>query len=236
MNGLITAIKAGKNLKVKRANVYLDGRFAFSLDDEIIVKRGLKPGLTLSTQEIEALTGSDRLQGCLNAGLYFLSYRPRSESEVRARLQRRGFLADEIEPTVAHLREMHLLDDTAFAEYWKENRGTFRPRSQRMLKVELRRKGLGSDVINEALAGIDEGENAYKAAAAKARTISTADYRVFSQKLGGFLQRRGFNYSVVNQTLNRCWADKTGGSAADEWSASEPPESESPTIFKKRKI
>ena len=88
-------------------------------------------------------------QRCLNAAFQFLSYRPRSEAETRERLKQRGYEDEEIEKVVAQLKRLDLLDDAAFAEFWKENRNSFRPRSQRMLKMELRRKGVESEVINE---------------------------------------------------------------------------------------
>jgi regulatory protein len=220
MNGIITGIKAGKNPRIKRSNVFLDGKFAFSLDTEVIFKQGLKVGQELSIGQIEGLTVSDRFQSCFNAALQFLSYRARSESETRTRLQKRGYEGTEIEKTIEQLKQTHLLDDAAFAEYWKENRNSFRPRSQRMLNLELRRKGLAGEIIKEATADVDETGNAYRAATAKARTITGTDYQVFRQKLGGFLQRRGFGYGVISKTVKQVWLERTG-----ELSETEDPDS-----------
>jgi regulatory protein len=206
----ITAMRAVNNPRIQRSNIYLDGKFAFSLDNEVILKEALKVDRELSETEINLLTRADRFQRCLNAAFQFLSYRPRSESETKVRLQRRGYADEEIERVIAQLRRLNLIDDTVFAEYWKENRNSFRPRSQRLLKMELRRKGVEPEIINEAVEDVDETDNAYRAAASKARTISTADYQVFRQKLGGYLQRRGFGYGVINNTIKKVWQEKTG--------------------------
>jgi regulatory protein len=210
MDGVITAIQAGNNPRMHRANIFIDGQLAFSLAAEVVLKRGLKVGQALSDREIERLTVSDRSAGCLNAALHFLSYRPRSEAETRARLQKHGYANTEIDEVIEHLRQSRLLDDGAFAEYWKENRNAFQPRSQRVLKMELRRKGLSNEVINETIEDVDEAENAYRAATAKARTLPAVDYDVFRQKLGGYLQRRGFSYETIKKTLKRLWEEKTG--------------------------
>jgi regulatory protein len=207
--GKITAIKAGKNPKVQRSNVFLDGKFAFSLDNEVIVKESLKVGRELSLQEVNALTGADLFQRCLNAAFHFLSFRPRSESEIRERLERQGYEAETIDKVVSQLKRLSLVDDTAFATFWKENRNSFRPRSQRMVKLELRRKGLETEVIDEAIEGIDDKENAYRAALVKARTLPAVDFQVFQRRLGGYLQRRGFNYAVINVTVKQIWQEKT---------------------------
>ncbi len=208
MPGKITAIKAGKNPRVRRSNIFLDGKFAFSLDNEVILKDGLKVGRELSMREVNALTGADLFQRCLNAAFHFLSYRPRSEKEVRERLERLGHDSENIEKVVAQLKRLSLIDDLAFAGFWKENRNSFRPRSQRMVKLELRRKGLESATIDEAVESIDDKENAYQAALVKARNLPVADFQVFRQKLGGFLQRRGFGYGVTNATVKRIWQEK----------------------------
>lgn len=209
----ITAIRAVKNPRIQRSNIYLDGKFAFSLDNEVIVKELLKVDRELSSKEIDLLTKSDQFQRCLNAAFQFLSYRPRSESETRQRLKRRGYEEEYIDKVVDKLKHLELLDDTAFAEYWKQNRSSFRPRSQRMIKMELRRKGVENEVINEIAEDIDDTENAYRAALNKSRTLSVADYQVFRQKLGGYLQRRGFTYGVINNIVKRAWQERTGDTA-----------------------
>jgi regulatory protein len=206
----ITAIKAGKRTGLKRSNIFLDGRFAFSLDNAVILKENLKVGQTLSGKEVDLLAGADRYERCLSKALTFLGYRPRSEAETRERLEKHGFVETEIARVVERLKSLNLLNDAAFAEYWKENRTSFKPRGQRMLRSELRRKGVDSGTISEAVEGIDELENARRAAEAKARNLPVTDYQVFRQKLGGYLQRRGFNYGVISQTVKLIWEERTG--------------------------
>ena len=210
----ITDIKAGKNARLQRSNIYLNGKFAFSLDDEVVLKEKLQIGQPLSGALLEKLNGADSYQRCLNAAFQFLTTRPRSQSEVRERLTRRGFGGTEIEQAVANLKRLNLLDDAAFAEYWKENRTAFRPRSQRMIKLELRSKGVEAEVVNEAVSQIDETANAYQAATTKAARLQAADYREFSKKLGGFLQRRGFGYGVIKSTVKQVWLEKSGQSVS----------------------
>jgi len=211
----ITAIKAGKGLRLKRSNIFLDGRFAFSLDNAVILKEKLKVGQTLSAEEMETLAGADRYERCLNTALVFLGYRPRSEAETRSRLQKRGYAGGEIDSVVERLKGLRLLNDADFAEYWKENRTSFKPLGQRMLKSELRRKGLEPGIINDAVEEIDELENARRAAGAKARSLPVTDYQVFRQRLGGYLQRRGFDYGVISQIVKQVWEERTGESGPD---------------------
>jgi regulatory protein len=202
----ITAIRTGKRIE-KRVNLFLDGKFAFSLERERAAQEGLKVGLELSSDRLDALMTSLKLSRCLDTAYRYLSYRPRSEAELRERLQRRGFPSEHIEQTFTKLREQGLLDDVGFARFWAENRATFRPRSRGMTRSELRKKGISEDAINQVVSEIDETESAYRAAVTKARRLSRLDYPEFRQRLGDFLRRRGFTYDIIIRTIRRVWQE-----------------------------
>ena len=202
----ITALKANKR-NGKRVNLFLDGRFAFSVDTEVAVREGLKPGQELSDDQIRELTEEISLVRILNIAYRFLSYRPRSEAEMKERLHRRAIEDSKIEIVINKLKEQHLLDDTAFAQFWKENREAFRPRSQRLTRLELKKKGVADDIIKEVTDESDDAQNAYAAALSKAQRLPKQDYEVFRRRLGDYLKRRGFGYMVISQTVKRLWQE-----------------------------
>jgi len=144
---------------------------------------------------------------CLNAAYQFLKYRARSEAETRARLKKRGFEIEDIEKVIAYLQESKALDDTAFAELWKESRDSRKPRSRLLIKAELRSKGVKAEVIENVLKEADDSETAYRAAQKKAGLLAGADYEDFYRKLGGYLQRRGFSYQVTHATVRLLWQE-----------------------------
>lgn len=202
----VTAVRSGK--RGKRVNIFLDEKFAFSLEAEVALKEGLKAEKALSEDEIEALKKADLFQRCLNAAFHFLSYRPRSETELRQRLQRRGFDGDNVAAVLARLKERGLVDDLAFAQFWKDNRQSFRPRSQWLTRLELRQKGVAQEIIDRVAAQVNDEDCAYRAAVAKARRLSTADYEGFSRRLGEYLKRRGFGYGLIKSTVERVWQER----------------------------
>jgi len=201
----ITAIEAQKRGK-ERVNVFLDGTFAFSLGIEVAAEQGLHLGQVLSDPQIEKLASVDLFGKCLNAALRFLSYRPRSEAEIKMRL-RRKFEEQTIDRVILHLKAGHMVDDVAFAQFWMENRESFSPRSKRMLKLELRLKGIEPEVIADVVDGIDEEEAAYRAAERRARPWAKEERNDFRKKLGAFLGRRGFSYEVANRVIERLWQE-----------------------------
>jgi len=202
----ITALRVGKS-RGKRVNVFLDGKFAFSLEAEVAVREGLQPGQELSAGEIEALARSDHFHRCLNAAAHYLSYRPRSESELRERLYQRGFNGDSVEVVLVKLKEQGVVDDMAFTQFWKDNRESFSPRSQWLTKLELKRKGVAEDIIDQVTDAVDDDDSAYRAALSKARSLPLSDRQDFCRRLGGYLKRRGFGYRVIKHTTERVWQE-----------------------------
>ena len=146
-------------------------------------------------------------QQALDAALRFLGPRPRSIREVRQRLRRRGLAAEDIEGVVARLQDLGYLDDAAFADFWIENRESFRPRGKRLLEQELRQRGIDTGALEERLADLDEEASAMRAARKKAQGLARSGYPTFAAKISGFLKRRGFSYEVVTAVTRRLWME-----------------------------
>jgi regulatory protein len=198
----ITAIEAQKN-RPNRVNIHLDGEFAFGL--ERITAAWLRVGQQLDERKIEQLQAEDARERALQQALRFLSYRARSESEIRKNLNKHEIPADVIEETLERLRRDGLADDDQFARAWVENRSSFRPRSRRMMALELRQKGLDDESAKSALEGMDDEALAYEAAQKRATRFKGLEWSEFRTKLSGFLARRGFSYPVVASVVARIW-------------------------------
>ena len=201
--GKVTALKTdGVGRRIK---VFVDGSLLFIVDKKVIAKAGLQLGQDLSVSQIEELKRTFLLQNCLDAALHYLSYRPRSESEIRQRLNQRGFGNNLINIVIDTLKERGLVDDVAFARFWKDNRLLFSPRSRRLVQHELRQKGVSAEMADEVTSGSDDESSAYKAGVRKMRGLTSADYDEFCRRLFGYLRRRGFSYEVAGRVIERLW-------------------------------
>jgi regulatory protein len=199
----------------ERVNLSLDGRFAFGLSAKVAADAGLKTGDWLSAADVAHLLRQEDEARALQQAYVLLSYRPRSEQEMRQALTRKGHAPETVTAVVDRLRAYHYLDDEAFAASWVENRQRFRPSGGRLLRAELRLKGVTTDVAAQAIddgAG-DERALAFEVGAKKAAAVGDADYAAFGRKVGGFLMRRGFAPDVVWEVVRRLWAARTGESA-----------------------
>ncbi len=190
----------------RKVRVFLDGRYAFSLEVEIAA--GLELNQDLSPAQIEKLTQVNRQQRCLAAAQRLLANRPHSESELRQKLARHNFNVEDMETVVGRLKSSGLLNDVDFASFWMENREAFKPRSRRLTALELKQKGVSEEVIRQTVGQIDDAESAYRAGEKKASRLESGDYNIFRRKLGDYLLRRGFSYEIINNTIERLWREK----------------------------
>ncbi|MCS7282210.1 MAG: RecX family transcriptional regulator [Anaerolineae bacterium] len=195
----ITALKVQKK-NPNRVNVYLDGQFAFGL--AAIEAARLRVGQVLSDEDIARLRQGDQVERAAERALDLLSYRPRSEAELRSRLEEHydeAALGEALE----RLRRGGLLDDREFARYWVENRFQYNPRGKSVLRQELRQKGLEDEIIEEALANYDEEQAASLAAQKLLRRWKGAAPQLLRRRLTNALLRRGFPYSLVGPIVNQ---------------------------------
>jgi regulatory protein len=202
---IVTAVE--RQQRRRRVNVFVDGRFAVALDAELAAERDVRPGRAITRDELSALSEAEARRSALESALRLLSYRPRSEQELRDRLARKAFGRRVIEDTLRRLRELGYVDDAAFARFWTETRQAQRPRSRRLLAVELRWRGVAQEQAEEATAGISDEEAAYQAASRRLRTLRGLEYQRFRERLGGFLTRRGFSYDMARRMIERCWEE-----------------------------
>lgn len=203
----ITSLRFNKR-RSKKVNISLDDRHAFNLEIDVVIKERLKVGQEIAPSQVVALKKAGFRQSCYNAAIRLLSYRPRSEYEMKQRLNQHGFDNDAVNAVLARLKEQNLLDDVNFAIFWRDNRLSTNPRSQCLVRLELKQKGISIEIIDQVVKSIDDTTNAYHAAQNKADKLTITDYQTFRHRLGEYLKRRGFSYQVIIKTIEQLWKEK----------------------------
>jgi len=198
----VTALRLQSRNKT-RVNVYLDGEFAFGLTKIIAIR--LKIGQVLDEAAVAQLQEADAEEQAHERALKLLSSRPRSESEIRQRLSGPEVPEARVTAVITRLKSAGLVNDEAFANFWVENRNTFRPRSKRALQMELKRKGVTGATLDQALTETDDAQAARQLATQRAKRLSQYLWPEFRQKLGDYLLRRGFDYETVATVVRQAW-------------------------------
>lgn len=148
-----------------------------------------------------------------NSSLRFLSYRPRSEKEVRDNLRKKVAKVVEVEDVekaidgiITRLKEHKFIDDKEFAQWFVRSRNLTRPKAARIIKMELKQKGINQEIMEKAMNDkglmINDLESAKKLLSKKLDKYKGFEKREIYKKLGGFLARRGFDWDTIKKSID----------------------------------
>ena len=222
---VITNLKQGvKN--PNRVNVFVNSKYALSLDVVQVVDLGVKVGLEISEDELEEFKKASEYGKLYQRTLEWVLVRPRSVRETRdylskklktsssdSLLRARRYGAQSLVPLpvgrvqssedilelseniIQKLLDKKYLNDYKFAEWYVENRFVKKGISKKRLKMELFKKGIAREIVDEVIDDRDDEEEIRKVIAKK-----RAKYD--DEKLMGYLVRQGFSYDLVKQVLS----------------------------------
>ena len=210
---IITELKAGvKN--PNRVNVFIDGKFSFSLDMAQVVEFKLKVGSEISDEQLAEFKSASDFGKLYQRTLEWVLVRPRSEKEVRDYLARKSRSSSSdtlkaVRPSlwsseesselsqkiITHLIERGYLNDKTFAEYYVENRFIKKGISKKRLRLELIKKGISSEIIDEVLDRRNDEEEILKIIAKKRSKYD-------DEKLINYLARQGFSFELARELVH----------------------------------
>lgn len=203
----ITAIQA----QVKnpdRVNIFVDDQFLLAAQSWLVYKLALRINQELTPSQLQNLQDEADFMQNVERVINFLSIRPRSTLEIRTYLRRKKIEPTLIDRILQHLTEQNLIDDRAFSEFWVESRDRFRPRGSNLLRQELRQKGVEREVLEDLIDEEQDEQRALDAGLRKAQSLlrlPDMEFSTFRDRLGAFLLRRGFRYSVASNAVKQLW-------------------------------
>jgi regulatory protein len=144
-------------------------------------------------------------ESLMRAAYRFISYRPRSEREMREFLEKKlktwkiaGTAS--IDKTMERFRELGYVDDAKFVSWWVEQRSEFRPRGRRAIVAELLRKGIKRELLEEL--PFNELEGAQKAIRKKLVLWARLPIIEQKKKVYTFLAQRGFSSDTIGRVID----------------------------------
>lgn len=202
----ITQIAVQKKRK-NRCSIFLDEEYAFGVDQEIVLQFGLKKGDVLTDQQIEEISINEEKKRAKDRALNFLSYRDRSEKEIRTKLKDVGYEESIIDWVIGELKRLKFLDDQRFAQSYAQTQMITRPIGEYFLKRELKQKGLDADIIEQTVEKVYEEKDqlsiALELAQQRKKRYGNIDAMKAKKRLSDFLLRRGFSWEIVSEVLEQ---------------------------------
>lgn len=202
-----------------RVSLFLDEEFAFGIHIDLVLSFGLKKGRMLTVGEQRALLEADQPLRARQKALRFLASKPRTEHEIRERLEQEGIAPNVQDDVLLWLRERGFVNDEAYAKAYVESRMQAGTLGSRRVANELRQKGIDRGVIEEALredkrSRIDDSAVTSLAQRKWDQLHRETDARKRSKKVFDFLVRRGFSFDEAREAVREI--DRNGQDAEDE--------------------
>ena len=98
----ISKIEAQK--RPGRYNIYLDGKYAFSVAESVLIKYRLMKGMELDQTQLAQISNDDEIARTYNKMLDYLAHQLRTEHDVYEKMRQLKTPAEDIEPVMQKLR------------------------------------------------------------------------------------------------------------------------------------
>ena len=194
----ITDMQIQKNNKA-RANVYVDGEFAFALEMLTVMKLGLKIGSEVAEEKLaEAIFDSEK-SVAFERAMDYLGRGMKTTKQMRDYLQRKGYDNRVVEHVLSKLKDYRYLDDDAYAKLYVERNSA--TKGDRRLKQELIQKGIAISRA-EQYAVTDDDRALENATLLAERYVKNKPVTIKTlQNLQRYLLGRGYGFDVVNSIV-----------------------------------
>ncbi len=208
----ITKIEPQKKNK-NRSSVYLDGDFAFGIDDFDVLRLKLAEGMELDEESLAKIRETVVLSSAKNYGMKLACARSYTEAALKRKMREKGYDDWAIEKTAAFLKEYRLLDDEEYARRFIHDSVYLKGYGKYRIANDLREKGISRDVAERVMAEVDfDGleEETILPLAEKKLGGDFSDQSIMKTKR--YLTARGFRYDAIDRAVR-----KITGASGEEW-------------------
>ena len=201
--GTITKIEEQKN-NPERISIFVDGEFLLVIAKEIFLQYNLSKGDSLTEDEVFNLASDDEVVKAKSYALNLLSYRKRSELELKKRLKNKDYSKTSINQVIKILKRIGYVDDREFARLWIRDKQR-KAKGPLQIKIELSKKGVAERIITAEMSNeypMDkEKEIAREFISKRIKRYDNDSYQKKKRKLFQALERRGFSFDIIHDLL-----------------------------------
>ncbi len=198
-------IRSIKRTKYNNCYTIFENGEELSFSMDITVKYKLKVGLEIDDSLFQDMCDEQNVINAKRKAHNFISYRPRSELEVRRKLKDLEYNQEVIENTIDFLYAFDYLNDEKFAMLFAKDHLKRKPAGKQKIRQELNQKGIDEDVTNKTIAILfEENDPEYfirQAADKKLRQVSYKPIEKQKTAVINYLLRQGFGYAEIKHVL-----------------------------------
>jgi len=203
----VTDVQPQKNDSSK-VSVFIDGDYAFSLDEVDALVMGIKTGLEVEREKLGEMVFASKFAKAKNAALKLISRKSVCRKMIVDLLFEKGFDEEITDAVCAEFESLGYIDDYSYASLFVEY-ALEKMWGERKIRYELGVKGISKDIIDEILSETSAADvnTLSEIILEKYRGLDFEDIKI-KQKIQRFFISRGFDYSQINEAINICITNK----------------------------
>lgn len=202
-----------------RYNIFLDDKYAFPVDESVLIKYMLQKGMEVSKELEDKITNDDMVQKAFQRALAYLSHNLRSEKQVRDDLIDKEY-EDQADEVIEKLKDMNLLNDLELAKSYVRTSANINRKGPRNIQNELFRKyGVDENMQLDALEEYpadQQLENAIHLGNKKIKQSKKNSSFDTKNKVKQFLMQKGYDKDIIDEAIDLLDYEK---SEDEEWEA-----------------
>lgn len=183
--------------------LYIDGEEAVKIDTDTFESSGLKPGDSLTDEELHALIQSSDAHRAKEKALYLLGHRAHSKKELTEKIARTTQNREAARAAADRMEELGLLDDEDYARRYAQELFTRKRWGPLRVKQALREKGIDPELIADLL----QEHGGEDAALENMRALLEKKYPAWAEdekerrRAFSALQRLGYPYADIRRAM-----------------------------------
>lgn len=198
--GVITELSAQVKDKT-RCSVFVDGRFCCGLSLQTVMQNRLKVGMQISVEELSRIQLESEKSVAFDKALSYISLSQKTEKQIVDHLTGKGYLPEVVDEVLEKLRGYNFVNDGQYATAYA-NQAISR-KGRRLVKMELKQKGVAENAIEEALGEVDleKEEEGARRIAEKYLKNKPMD-KPNLQKAFRYMMGKGYDYELIKSVLS----------------------------------
>ena len=186
--------------KGETLRVDFDCREPIFINSSVVSSLGIRSGITMTEEDIEEAVSRNDFRRARERALYLLDERDYGYVEMFKKLEN-NYSEDICYEVVNDLSRLGLIDDRRYAQKCAEYFLTRKLWGKYRAREEMRRRGIPSELIDEALEEYDEGsDDRLRELIEKKYARKLADENGVN-KVKAALARQGFSYDEIKRVL-----------------------------------
>ena len=173
----------------------------YLIDLNTVYDYGLRKDLEISREKMAEICRKSQIERAKSRGIWLLSMRAYSAAMLAKKLYA-DCEKEAVDTAICELIETGLIDDMAYAKALAAELCEYRRMSRRNIRLELQKRGIARDIIDEAVLELPEDEVPAVLEIIRQKYADCFDDEKGRRRMFAGLARKGYGYDDIKRAID----------------------------------